>query len=289
MFEPEYPALYRAADKLSIDQQKLFCNILILNLSCLTVGALISLANSKNTWLTVMQLVVLSASLCCSLCLSYFRYEKVWYSSRAIAESIKTMTWRYVTKASPYGGKAQDAKDEFLKVLKLTLKQNKDIAGKLDQYLTEPQITDWMNEARNSKLEDRKKVYLTKRVKEQHDWYAFKTTINKKSAGKYFCYLITSNILAVIFSVVKIFYPSFEYWPIDFFVTLAASLLAWMQAKKYSEHASSYALAAHEISLLRSEVGEVKNEKAFNEFVLNAEKAFSREHTQWIARKDKSL
>jgi flagellar biosynthesis protein FliQ len=130
---------------------------------------------------------------------------------------------------------------------------------------------------------------MHQRVNEQQVWYAKKSTFNKNAATKYFVALIISNSLAIIFAVVKINSPTFEYWPIDVLVTVAASILAWMQAKKYSEHASSYALAANEISLLKAGVDDIETENALSEFVLDAEKAFSREHTQWVARKDKNL
>ena len=70
------------------------------------------------------------------------------------------------------------------------------------------------------------------------------------------------------------------------FVAIAASLLSWMQAKRFSELAASYALAAHEIELIRQQSLLPSTDDEFSLFVDDAENAFSREHTQWIARKD---
>ena len=59
-----------------------------------------------------------------------------------------------------------------------------------------------------------------------------------------------------------------------------------MQAKRFSELASSYTLAAHEIALIREQSFLPKTETEFSLFVSDAENAFSREHTQWVARRD---
>ena len=76
------------------------------------------------------------------------------------------------------------------------------------------------------------------------------------------------------------------FWPTDVFVAASASLLSWMQAKRFSELASSYALAAHEIGLIRENSLQPIDDEDFSMFVGDAENAFSREHTQWVARKD---
>lgn len=62
--------------------------------------------------------------------------------------------------------------------------------------------------------------------------------------------------------------------------------LTWLQAKKHNELNSSYSLAAHEIVLIKSEAELVDSDKALSNFVVSSESAFSREHTQWTARKN---
>ena len=76
-----------------------------------------------------------------------------------------------------------------------------------------------------------------------------------------------------------------SFWPTDVLVAIAASILSWMQAKRFSELASSYSLAAHEISLINEQSLRSTTDNDFSIFVGDAENAFSREHTQWVARK----
>ncbi|HEL3238443.1 TPA: SLATT domain-containing protein [Stenotrophomonas maltophilia] len=69
-------------------------------------------------------------------------------------------------------------------------------------------------------------------------------------------------------------------------VAIASGALAYLQSKRYSELAASYALTAHEIGVVEEQLAQVKGEREFSLFVGDAENAFSREHTQWEARKD---
>ena len=73
--------------------------------------------------------------------------------------------------------------------------------------------------------------------------------------------------------------------PTDAIATAAGAVLTWLEAKKYNELESSYALAANEIDYIKAKAALVKTEQQFSEFVLSSEAAFSREHTQWVARR----
>jgi hypothetical protein len=92
--------------------------------------------------------------------------------------------------------------------------------------------------------------------------------------------------IPIIFSLARLFYLDSPFWPTDFFIAIAASLLGWIQAKRYTENSASYALATHEISLIREQALSVKTPNDLSLYVGDAENAFSREHTQWAARKD---
>ena len=105
-------------------------------------------------------------------------------------------------------------------------------------------------------------------------------------SGYFFWALIGVNAIAVVFALLRIICVDQPYWPTDVFVSTAASILSWMQAKRFSELAASYALAAHEIGLIKEQSMAPDTPEKFSLFVGDAENAFSREHTQWVARKD---
>jgi len=45
-------------------------------------------------------------------------------------------------------------------------------------------------------------------------------------------------------------------------------------------------LTAYEIGFIREQISNVSTDKELSDFVKDAENAFSREHTQWAARRD---
>ncbi|RWI72075.1 MAG: SLATT domain-containing protein [Mesorhizobium sp.] len=75
-------------------------------------------------------------------------------------------------------------------------------------------------------------------------------------------------------------------WPTEPLIVIAASLIGWTQIKKFNELASAYTLTAHEIGLTADLITDANSDEAFSAAVNEAELAFSREHTQWVARQN---
>ena len=149
-----------------------------------------------------------------------------------------------------------------------------------------PQITQKMIETRDLSLHDRVGLYEKERVQDQHDWYNRKARLNQQAATRWFAFLIALNIGALVFAATKVASPTTNYWPTDILVAAAASVMAWIQTKRFQELAASFTLTAHEIGLLRIALPAPPTESKFSVYVGDAENAFSREHTQWQARRD---
>lgn len=286
MKNENYPALYRSASQLSLDSQNSFFRALFWHLALLVSAAVISVINSPLAEFAVVQTLMLLGALACSVYLFAARPDQRWYAGRAIAESIKTVTWRFMTRAEPFEVRDDEARSHLMQTLKSVVEQNKHTAKQFCTDLDGDQIPDSLLKLRQDDLDNRKRFYVEFRVADQQKWYANKASFNRRMAKVFFVALIVVNTIAVGYAVTKIKYPSAPYWPTDAFIALAAGLLSWMQAKRFSELAASYALAAHEISLIKEQSWLVRSEKDFSRFVGDAENAFSREHTQWIARKD---
>lgn len=285
MEEKDFPALYLSADSLSLKSQKHFFRALGVHLSVLIIATLLPLIFSQTPVSYAIQACILLFALGCSIYLAKERPDRYWYAGRAVAESIKTITWRYISRAEPFQATDEIAKNEFRNSLKSIVEQNKDICQQLTDYLADEQITSVMQNNRSRNLEERKKYYQEHRIKNQLSWYAKKTKFNKNKARMFFWILIISNIISVILAVAKIVYPTTSF-PIDVFIAISASLLSWIQAKRYTELSASYALTAHEISLINEQSLNATTDEEFSLFVGDAENAFSREHTQWVARRD---
>lgn len=286
MQEKDFPALNRSADSLSLKAQKNFFAALGVHLSALVLATILSTINTPNQLIAVLQLLALLAALSCSIYLFAVKPDKLWYAGRAVAESIKTISWRYVSRAEPFQDEDAIASHEFRQKLKAIVDQNRYVCQALTKHLGEAQITDVMDRLRSQALEERKKTYKDTRISEQLTWYAKKSLFNGRMSNTFFWALIAINAAGVVCAAFRVAIPNQTVWPTDILVAVAASLLSWMQAKRFSELAASYSLAAHEISLIREQSLLSDTDVKFSHFVSDAENAFSREHTQWIARRD---
>lgn len=286
MQEKDFPSLYRSADELSLDSQTHFFRALRVHLVTLVVAAALSIVSVPHWSIAAFQLIALLGALGCSIYLFSIRPDRFWYAGRAVAESIKTITWRYVCRAEPFQGDDIRAKNDFRQKLKAIVEQNRDVCQALTKHLDGAQITLAMDQMRTKSLEDRRANYASGRIANQLSWYANKAAFNRRKSKGFFWLLIATNAVAVACAILRLTCPDQHFWPTDVFVAAAASFLSWMQGKRFSELASSYALAAHEIGLIREQSLLPDTEEKFSLFVADAENAFSREHTQWVARKD---
>lgn len=69
--------------------------------------------------------------------------------------------------------------------------------------------------------------------------------------------------------------------------TIASSFIAWLQVKQHQELSQSYSIAAQELGLILEQGQHIHTEEDFCAFVSDSENAISREHTLWVARRDK--
>lgn len=286
MNDADYPAIYQAASDLSQKSQNAFYRALAGHMALLVIAAAISVVNSPCAEIAILQSLVLLGALAWAIYLFLARPDRYWYAGRAVAESIKTVTWRYISRAEPFDHDDQIDRSAFALKVRAVIDQNRDVAGKLTTHLDGVQITVEMERLRAQDEKGRRNFYRDARIVDQQKWYAKKAAYNKRMVNIFFGWLIFVLCLAIAFAIAKVKYPSAPYWPTDIFVTLAASILSWIQAKRYQELSASYALTAHEISLIRQQASGEMDERALSLFVGDAENAFSREHTQWVARRD---
>jgi hypothetical protein len=214
--------------------------------------------------------------------------DDIWYNGRAVAESVKTRSWRWMMRAEPYIDceNVEIMRKHFIIDLRTILKQNESLIGKLGiEASIEDPITLKMIQVRKLNLSERFDLYRNERITNQAIWYAKKSKFNKKRAGLWFWTTVGLHAIAILLLLINIYRAELKL-PIEVIAVVASSVLTWLQAKKHKELSSSYSLTAHEIVLIKSESTVIENERDFSEYIMNCENAFSREHTQWFARKN---
>jgi hypothetical protein len=286
--EENLPGLYLHANISSQTNQKYYFGGLAIYLILLFIGSLFSfLATDPDPIFKFISALLFLVSLALLIWQKVSKPEDIWYNGRAVAESVKTRAWRYMMKAMPYEATEEASIKIFISDLKNILNQNKSLVSKLNsiEAIKEP-ISKQMKDIRRLSLQDRLDFYKRARIEDQKNWYIKKAAYNKRMGIILFWVTVLLHSLAITFLLYNINEPTAKF-PISIIGVACSCVLSWLQAKKHNELFSSYSLTAHEISLINYEDDSITNEQQLSEYVINCETAFSREHTQWIARKRK--
>jgi hypothetical protein len=291
----EYPALFLAADRASATAQKKYVSLTRWTLMLLVGGAGLAAASPVfacvKSVLAVTSAILLAASLLLTLYLKAQRPEQLWYGGRAVAESAKSMAWRYMTGAAPYliDLPEMEADGKFVSALESIIKERKQLAfGFGGEFSEQPQISDRMRAVRAGTLEKRRQAYLAERISDQRIWYGGQARSNRSAENVYFGVVFASQLAALVAAVALARWPDSNVRLTGFFASLASALIAWLQLKQHKELAQSYSIAELELGFIEEKARHIATEQEFSDFVSDAENAISREHTLWIARRDRT-
>jgi uncharacterized membrane protein len=288
MTELKYPTIFEKSDSKSITAQKNFITLNKAILILLVVSTFVSSIKTENGWITFISSILLVISLILTILIMVFQPEKTWYDGRAIAESAKSLTWKFITGTKPFSFnlKSSDAEEKLIKNLKQIIGQKKEFFQLIGEEFGEgDQITTSMVKLRKLDLNEKINFYSTQRLEKQRKWYYDKSKENRKNKNLSFGAIITFQVLAIL-SLILDYYGIIDFMTTPLMACLASSFIAWLQLKRFQELTESYGITATELNLIKSKIRHVKNESDFENFVDDAETAISREHTLWLARRD---
>ena len=282
-----YPDLYYAADEKAKKAQSLHFNLILAEYFLLIGTAiLVWLADQYQIHRGILGLAFMS--LIAIATISHFqKADSIWYNARALAESVKTTSWKFMMRADPFEGEADDACARSAFVDKLqSLLQGVDPSafGGVQASQDGAQISAEMKSIRAKSVRERAEYYTEHRIQDQKNWYISKAITNQKLERNW--YIIVSAIyviplVCVVFDKVDL---SRHGSLISIVLLIGSGLLGWTKSKRYRELATSYSLTANEIGLVAELGSDSEDEESLSKFVTTGELAFSREHTQWIAR-----
>lgn len=204
-----------------------------------------------------------------------------WYQGRALAESVKTLAWRYAIGGAPFPVDlpADEADNRFLHRLELLLR---DLPSVVPAPSRGPAITTAMRELRGRSLAERRQAYLAGRISDQRDWYAGRADQHGRRANR----IQTAGLLLEVLGVAAALCEVLRIVTFDLagiIAAMIAALAAWMAGKQYRANATAYTLASHELSIIHTRLERAVPETEWSELVADAEAAISREHTTWRA------
>ncbi len=290
--ERHFPSLYQSADQASLTAQRNYFRLQTCHVACLilgSAGAVLAtiIPVAFVTWAYLVLAIVLAISIVVAWVCRERQYDRVWFDCRAIAESTKTATWRFMMKAAPFKDDStarQSFIDQLRRIRKARPSSPKDLAQSLDENAR--LISCSMDIMRHKPLLERQKTYLKSRVLDQKIWYLNKAKFNSRKESFLFWAVLILQILAVFFAIIRAVSSGFPVNVVPILMTCAASAVAWSQMKRYGDLAQTYSLAAQELADQEAIAIDITEEADFLELVKQVEDTISREHTMWCVRRD---
>lgn len=308
--ETDMPNLFQHADKQAVKAQKIYLGWLRGELILLGLGVFVGVFNgfitqigsfpmkiepfyvagihiTTLTYITITEAALLFIALLARIIRIAARPERLWYEARAVAESVKSIAWRYAVGGAPFektqsGDTLSAIVDDRFKNIRTDLSKYK----ATESALRQGQVTPQMEAIRALGFDQRKRVYRVGRVADQQTWYTNKAAFNLSRARWSHGILIVVEILAVLAALLPIVLSALQFFPFNFqslMANIAGGGVAWMAAKRYEDLNASYSVTAKELKKVASDSEKPQDEPSWALFVENAEGAMSREHQLWRA------
>ena len=123
----KYPSLFISSDNYSIKAQGRFVSLNKWKLVALVLSSAISSITQEN-WAIWTSAALLLISAILSTLMLLLKFEKGWYEGRAVAESIKTLCWKFMTGAKPFSldNDSNIAQNKLIDNFKKVIGQRKD-------------------------------------------------------------------------------------------------------------------------------------------------------------------
>lgn len=290
----DFPNYFQASDNSSIEAQSSYLNIVRIDLLSMIIASALTIYNYQLTKskfeVYVISGFLLLLSLILTVVLKSKKYEDIWYQGRALAESCKTLTWRFVTCSEYFESSFTEieVKEKFVSRIKDLSNEFTELSKVLNsKILNLPVITNTMLNLRKMNTFDRKEYYIKNRIEDQKNWYSNKAEFNKSKYNFWFWIIIICQAVALISIVVLIKNPENNFNMVGLFTTIASSALSWLQLKQHQELKQAYTTATKELNFIVTLSEKVSTDDELSKFVLDSENAISREHTLWLAQKRK--
>jgi hypothetical protein len=291
--EADMPGINRAADSAAAAGQREYLRFTRVRLSCVIVaaaaGAWAAFADKPAGWHKALAAIAVASfilAFAAEIWLLTRRPEELWYHGRAIAESSKTLAWRYAMRADPFAVAEKESDTDARIIGRIReLMAGSSIASRLPM-VTGDNITAAMRTLRAATLDERKRAYIGGRVTDQQAWYDRKARYNSNRATLWRIALIVLELAGALWAVLIL--AGVTRLVLDgVLAAMIAAAGAWLEVKQFDNLAEAYSLTAIELGFVRSEAESVSDEPGWSSYVNSAERAISREHTMWLARRVK--
>ena len=285
--DADMPQLFLAADRASLDAQARFVNGTRLRLALVVLSALLTVTawrvgSPEIDVLAVGSTVLFVGALVLEGLLWSARPDRTWYDARAVAESAKTLAWKFAVRGEPFldhGVSEADATRRLVERLE-------EVRGRFQDLDLAPvdaeSVTAWMHDERRARWEDRRQLYLIERIRQEKAWYADRARYNQRRSSQWRGVLVSLELLGVVASLLAAFVEDLPLIAPALAAMVGAGA-AWMETKQHQVNARAYTAAVADLAQAEAKLKVAASEHEWAKEVRNAEDAISREHTLWLA------
>ncbi|MEV6283097.1 DUF4231 domain-containing protein [Kribbella sp. NPDC051770] len=288
--DTDMPQLFQAADGASLEAQASYIGRTRLRLVLISVAAACGIASWRVgegdvDLLGILGTALFIGALVIETSLWRDRPDKVWYDGRAVAESAKTLAWKFAVCGSPFpstmdeAGAARGLADRLDKV--------KAQFPDLELHpVAAPLVSPWMLEQRRAPIDDRRYTYLKARIEDQQTWYSRKAKYNKRRSKQWRLLLVILEILGAAASLAGALID------VDLFfapaiAALVGAVVAWIETKQHDSLSRAYSAATADLASAEAKLNLATTDDSWAIEVDDAEEAISREHTVWLASRSR--
>jgi len=285
----DLPQLYRAANEASLDGQRLYKRLTRTRLWLVVVAAAMGVTawrvgTGQVDLLALVAVVAFALAFAADIHLGRSRPDKTWYDGRAVAESTKTLAWKYAVCADPFPVSlpVSEAGSALLNELQ-TIRVRYPALG-LSPIVGE-QITSWMRTLRSSPYKQRQDAYIELRLLDQEHWYESKARKFGKHANRWRLRLVGFEVVGVVLSLIEAFTTlNWAFAPL--IAAIVAASVGWIQIQQYDQLSEAYSTTVSDLGDAHTKLTEAAaDETRWALEVNDAEEAMSREHTLWSAKR----
>jgi SMODS and SLOG-associating 2TM effector domain 3/SMODS and SLOG-associating 2TM effector domain 1 len=211
------------------------------------------------------------------------RVETEWYETRAVAEEVKSIAWRYAARGAPFDrDEHAGAADDLLMTRVRELTRGPPFAVDADAS----EITLEMRSLRGAALSAREQAYRTERLDDQLGWYRARAAKYRTWATRCDLGLFALTAVTVVVGIFLIV-DSGDAAVLGPIVGIAAAgsgaFAAWSGVRRYASSSTAYAGFAAELERLDAHAAGGVGESEWSQFVTDVESVLAREHVQWRA------
>ncbi|MGQ0552992.1 MAG: DUF4231 domain-containing protein [Planctomycetota bacterium] len=304
----EYPSVFRAADKAASAQQREYLRWSRTQLIALIGVAVVSgtqyaaaagHAQFINKGLALLTIALTVLVLLAGLRLRIERIDDKWFHCRALAENVKGLVWQYAMGVL----RDPEAESQYFQAVRRLQSRLLFAQQCISQEGTAGDwITGWMRGLRGASLAERVAALRAHRIADQRAWYDGKAAINARLENRWASTLLGLELLALLAASIQAYFvlvgsdeSLININGVSIIAALAASALAWIQLKRFSDLVHTYRIAADDLAhldlqaeLLEKEVQgpapPSDAEARLHELVKRVETAVSREHSLWLGQ-----